>query len=1211
MTKSTFTENQKKAHDYTRNIALLANAGSGKTTVLAHRFLSILLNTDTNIDELVAITFTDKAAGELKTKIASLLDYFINNSNDQTIKSKCKNIRAHFSSANISTIHSFCAKILRLNPVEANVDVAFNILEGIDKEILINEAINETISEILKDSSNEFQQELITLLRDLNKKNLLFIIDYMIKKRERVDRLISNNGLYLKTDEYILNFWEKSLIDYVIHELNPQKLISLIKSIDLLRDQNVIIDQLNSLSLANSTEILNVLLATDEMLNNLLKVRSKTKLLNFTDLDKIRNYRNKINSLKEILNNFENNSEVLKYTRSILKLYDLTLKKYEEAKLEKSYLDYDDLQLKTREVLKNIEVKNFLANKYKYIMIDEYQDTNFLQYEIFLPLLNDLKQGNLFIVGDPKQSIFGFRNAEVEVFEKTITDITKNSDGTRDLIYQGEFISSSQEEKHGKIVLNENFRLLTDIVAFVNLLFRNLMGNVEYEFEVSYQELIKGRNNPEKGCVELLLNILEDEKTDSEEEDTTSDDAEYEMLAQKILKLKAEEYPIYESSKTSNSEEIKRAFDFGDAAILLRSRTYLKKLEYWLNKYRIPYLISGGIGFYQTQEIYDFYNYFQFLLNNQDEVALVGILRSPFFSISDTELFEIAIQDKKDIGFWIKVQNYAKTERASRNLKRAVAILSDNIKYAARVPIQILVQKIFRQTAWIGTIAGLQRGEQSKLNIHKLLNIAREFEGKGFTNLFDFVERLKALIEQEVREGQARVSKDSKAVNILTIHSAKGLEFPVVFIPFLHKSIKFDNGPFIDTKYGIGFKITSGDRNKENNPIYNFLKMRSRQKTIAEEKRLLYVACTRARDLLILSGTVKNKPRKIPNYLEWIISALNINDFNIKSVSFPKQKLKSIVYRDNKYVPIEFEHDLNIQITNSLAQLGTPDYLTKEKPEPLPIKNILTQNIPAYLKNNFYSATQIQTFYTCSMKYFLKYQLGFLKDEPLHALHEEAEPNDKLNSEEIGLGLHKVLELFNEYSEESIKDFLSNYFSLGFFNKQTDIEKNIINVLFHVRNYFNSNIYREISKYKDYKNEFTINSKFGENFITGTIDKLVKDENGNWFIVDYKTDKVASDDDLNRQATKYFYQIGFYALLVNKMFQQKNIEAILIFTNKVDNNFIRIRFSPHDLEKIEKSIEKAINNIANNSFSMNEQACEYCQYHRYGKCIGEHILKIS
>lgn len=1210
--KTILTENQKKAHDFSRHISVTANAGSGKTMVLANRFLNILLNTDTSVEELVAITFTEKAAGELKKRIADSVDDIINSTTDIKLKSKCQNIRSHLSSANISTIHSFCAKILRLYPVEANVDVAFTILEGVDKKILIDEIINETFSDILKNSDDSLRQELVTLLRTLRKKNLVQLLNYLIEKREQVERLISDNGLYIKSDEDILNYWKDNIVEFLISEINPQYLLTLIQPINLpdLSFKQEFISKIQSITnTQNSDERYKLLQQLQVLFDTITNLKTKKSDAEHTQITELKKYCKDTNQTLRKFIVLEKNMQILNFSRTIIKIYKSIIETYEKEKFNKSYLDYEDLQLKIRQLLKSPEVQRNLSNRYKYIMIDEYQDTNYLQYEIFLPLLNDLKKGNLFIVGDPKQSIFGFRNAEVEVFEKTRSDIVNNTDNQNDLSFNGEFLTSSEKEKKGEIILAENFRLLTDIIAFVNLVFKKLLGTVKHEFDVNYQELIKGRNNPENGRVELMLNFLNETVENQEEEDSLASisNAEFEMIARRIIKLKQDSYPIFEADPSKNFEEKVRNFEYSDAAILLRSRTYLKKLEYWLNKYNIPYIISGGIGFYQTQEIYDFYNYFQFLLNNQDEAALVGILRSPFFGISDSELYEIALVNE-DSDFWSKVQKYASGEKSSVYLKRAVNILNENISYAGRVPIPILVQTIFKQTGWIGSIAGIQRGEQSKLNVNKLLNIARDFEGRGFTNLFDFVERLKTLIEKEEREGQANILKDSNAVQIMTIHSAKGLEFPVVFLPFLHKQFKPDNGPFVDSKFGIGFKIENTDEEGNEFPIFNFIKYRFKMKTLAEEKRLLYVACTRARDLLILSGTVKqNFKRYSLNYLNLIIDALGINQFNQKELVYPNQKIKSIVLRDGKFIPFEFEHDLKIPVITSLEELNISSKFQIKPNTVLPIKKIFIQNIPAHLKNNFYSATQIQTYFTCPMKYYLKFQLGIPESEnALFTFNEEYEPDDKIYSEQIGLGVHKILEKFQYYSENEIINFLQNFLPLELYKSPEELEQTIKIIISHVKNYYNSDIFKEISSYNEFKNEYTINSQFGENFITGTMDKIVKDKNNNWLIIDYKTDRT-NGMSIEQKAKKYFYQMGFYALLINRMFRQNQVEVFIIFTDKEKDNYYKFKFTSEELKTIEASIQEAVHKISTGDFKLNPEMCDFCRYQKNGNCIGEKI----
>lgn len=1204
------TENQKKAHDIKRNLSVTANAGSGKTTVLASRFLNILLNTNIKIDELVAITFTEKAAGELRKKIADMLDGIMQNETNETIRAKCQNIRSHFASSNISTIHSFCAKLLRVNPVEANVDVAFTILEGADKKLLIEEAIKESIYDILSDQKDDLFDDLKFLLQTYGKRNLEHYISNLIDKREQVERLISSEGIFNKTKQEILTFWNDSVMHFVDSLVNDKWIDEIKNLLNSLKDQisekvrNYIDSWHKSTDNTQKKQIFldicsELLTQEFQLRKNILLKNSNYEVLN-NNLIELRDLAMTLKKYIESENNAENDNELLKVSLILLNLYKRVLIKYEDKKLEKSYLDYEDLQLKVREFLKNPEVQKGLSDKYKFIMIDEYQDTNLLQYEIFLPLLSYLKKNNLFIVGDPKQSIFGFRNAEVEIFERTKLDIQKIVSTEEDLTYNNISIPSTEEEKSGRILLAENFRLLTNIIAFVNLVFSNLMKKSHFEFEVEYQELIKGRKNNAEGKVEFLL--IRKLAQENEKNYYNALDEECEMIARRILTLKNQKYQIYSLNKSGNSEELAHDFQFQDAAILIRSRTYLKKLEYWLNKYKIPYVISGGIGFYQTQEIYDFYNYFQFLLNNHDEVALVGILRSPFFEISDSELYEIALQDNNQ-NFWEKVKNYAKTEKSSANLRRAERILSDNINYAARIAIPKLVQKIFKETGWIGVISGIQRGEQSRINIEKLLRIAREFEGRGFTSLFDFVERLRTLIETEEREGQASIETESKAVQIMTIHSAKGLEFPVVFVPFLHKPFRHDNQFIIDANYGLGFDIIDENNKKMSSRFSSFLKDLSKLKSIAEEKRLFYVACTRARDLLILSGNPTNKPN---NYLYFIIQSLGITEFSPGELVFPVQKIKSILLSDNKYIAKEFEHQLKIQVYTSIDELNIPSVQNDDFLKPIQLNKIYIDKIKASLKNNFYSATQIQTYYHCPMKFYLKYLLGMPEPEyKRNIFQEDQDPNDNIYNEKLGILVHKVLEKFNNFSEKEITSFIQE-FLITEQSKYNDIELITKLISRHIKNYFDSEISKFILSHNEYKTEYTINSVLEDNFITGTLDRIFKANDGNWVIVDYKTDRLKNND-IKKSAETYYYQLGFYALLVSRMYNQTPVDAYLVFTANNTDNFYKFTFDELKTKIIEQKIKEAIQTITMGKFKKNTESCLYCPYLKNNNCIGNSI----
>ncbi len=1205
MPKTIFTESQKKAHDIKRHLSVTANAGSGKTTVLVSRFIDILLNTETKIDEIVAITFTEKAASELKKKIADTLNGLLQSEKSLDRLKKIEDISNHLPSANVSTIHSFCSKMLRQFPVEANVDYGFSVLDGVDQEILVQESIQETIAAWLNNSSDKRYEELAMVLRTLGKKTLHHFVTTLLRKREQVERLLAEDGILSlgKSDDEILKFWD---------DITEAQILSTIINSDWIDAAEKILKEANSKKATEILQKLNIWQAAEtkeqkieifrEIIEGMLTQKGELRADIFgrgVDNSSVNNLvsilKDVWGSSKELIEGYcsdkknEQQKILLNITRVVLSLYKDTLINYEQKKTEKSYLDYDDLQLKTYEVLKSSEVQQKLASRFKYIMVDEYQDTNLLQYEIFRKLLFDLQSGNLFIVGDPKQSIYGFRNAEVEVFEKTKQDILQFQTTENEINWRGEAVVSTADERRGKIVLAESFRLLTDIVCFVNVVFGKILVKGNHQYEVDYNELVKCRKNSAPGKVELLLIKFLNEKEKIIE-------IECEAIARRIINLFQTKYQIYDSSETPND------FRFKDAAILLRSRTHLKNLEFILNKYKIPYVITGGIGFYQTQEIYDFYNYFQFLLNPHNDVALVGLLRSPFFTLSDAELFEIATHsDGSD--FWSKLKFFVHTNNASDNVKRAVNILNDNISYASRLPIPLLVQKIFRQTGWLGTIAGLQRGEQSRLNVDKLLRLARNFEGKGYANLFDFVERLKILIEEEQREGQASIRDDGNAVQIMTIHSAKGLEFPVVFVPFLDKKFRYDSAPYIDNKIGIGFKVIdeNGVENNIEPLIYRYLKQQSHLKTEAEEKRIFYVACTRAKDMLVLSGCL---PENSQSALKWVLKSLNIDskEISVGEHQVDNLKIKTISLENNNFLYEEIDYSLKLQIYTAPEQIEIVAEGTEVVESEKPIGDILIESRQGQIRSNFFSATQIQTFKDCPTKYFLKYQLGMPEFEMKSIkFHEEDDPNDRIYGGIVGSITHSVLEKFKSFNEEDIRCFILQNFKSEYVIEEEKINQVANDILTQVKNYFESDFGKAVNQINEYKTEFTLNTVFGEDFLTGTLDRLYKKQEGKWCILDYKTDNVTFNN-IKNKADRYYWQLAFYSLLVARFFNVDEIEATLVFTKYPDNPQTYL-FKKDEIKNFETEIKQVIEKIKSNKFTRNEDMCEYCNYQKDGKCI--------
>ncbi|MGB5896320.1 MAG: UvrD-helicase domain-containing protein, partial [Ignavibacteriaceae bacterium] len=740
------TPQQSKALDFKHSISLRANAGSGKTFVLSKRYLQIAIDGNVPLQNIAAITFTDKAAGELYKRIAEEIENQIRSSKKNSERIKLEKIRRQLVSANISTIHSFCINILKEFPVDAELDANFTPIDAKKSYELLELSIEETLKEKLEDTSNE---EIKYLIRSFGSKvNLVKQLRTLIDNRKTILKL--KNNIYSEDAEKIAEYFRESFNKYFQIIYLPQ-IKSLIKDLSTINNKVINDDPANDL--ANQTDysikelskitkpemvIKIIQRIVDTVCTNDKKIR-KTKYLPAGLRD---GFEKEINNVEDILNNLSDieineNTKSLEYQLALagnylINLFDDTLFLYDQKKRELSYLDYEDILIKTRALLQSENVAKYLSDKFKYLMVDEYQDTNEIQYEIFMPLLDYLKKGNLFIVGDEKQSIYRFREAELEVFKKTNLDIS-GKDGS-------EFL----------LTLPDSFRMEPAICLFTNVLFKNLFYNpVKLYNEVEHSELICAKSDSSGGKVSILI----------AEED--SDIIEAELISRQILRLLSE-----------NSE-----LNWKNISVLVRKRSSFKELEKQFVKINIPYKIIGGRGFFQRQSIYDIYNYFSFLLDTNNDAALIGVLRSPFFSISDLKIFEISLNYGNS--FWEKM---LESKSGEKQVASAVDLLRKYLQLAGKRDLNTLLTEIFETTNFLTVLASRSDGEQELANIEKLQRITNTFSNQGFKTLYDYVSFLKDAITKLDEEAQAGLASQSNAVSILTLHQAKGLEYPVVFL---------------------------------------------------------------------------------------------------------------------------------------------------------------------------------------------------------------------------------------------------------------------------------------------------------------------------------------------------------------------------------------------------------------------------------------------
>ncbi|MBP5082995.1 MAG: UvrD-helicase domain-containing protein [Methanomicrobium sp.] len=539
------------------------------------------------------------------------------------------------------------------------------------------------------------------------------------------------------------------------------------------------------------------------------------------------------------------------------------------------------------------------AGRFRFIMIDEFQDTDPTQAEIIYRLIalshdsGDISEdsprpcNDLIVVGDPKQSIYLFRDADVTQFKDAGTKICDDLRG-------------------GMVTLDVNFRSTEAVLGFVNRLFSDIFSVCNNKWDFGYDPLaVSDKRKNDKGSVELIL-------TPSVEKGSPIPSVLNEALAvASRIRSAVVDGDLRVCDKDAAADETTRPAKYGDIAVLLERRTNLKYFEYALRKYGIPYRVYSAGGLYAKQEIKDCISLFSFLRNRHDGISLYGILRSPWFGFSDAELFGIfnggnpysnlrnlAVSSVSTVSsdspetLDSRDTSNSSVDSVSPSLKEKVrsayTLLESWRTLARRVSPSKLFARMIRESGLFAVYSGIAGGDMMAANVEKLADIIREHESEGYYTLDKLVYDLCLAAKSDDEEGEADPQPEiivDNTVSIMTVHASKGLEFPIVILPELGEIIGADRNVsvIVDETFGAGIKIPPLNENENSNndsrndsgkkkdlldsPPLAIQKYLYNRKSHAESKRLFYVACTRARDHLILCGNIpKDKSKDNPPF---------------------------------------------------------------------------------------------------------------------------------------------------------------------------------------------------------------------------------------------------------------------------------------------------------------------------------------------------------
>lgn len=1061
-----------------RPVVVVAGAGSGKTRVLVARYLEILdhgaelSGRPLGPENILAITFTRKAAAEMKARICR------------------ERPELNLEQAPITTIHGFCSRILRDFPVEAAVDPQFTLIEEADSRLMLIRATEELVLEGLSEGA------MGDLVRNYGFSGMCQAAAGLFERIRSTGLSLAELGdLCAQGALHCEEAYRETLgdisrcaveLEAASSALSPgTKTRAAVESLTAawpsLRRS---LDSADASALERLRALAGPLQARGAVRETVGEMKRAMEILEGAWID--RQSRPQVDALLGLLAAIEKRLRRLKGP---------------------GRLDFGDLELKARGLLRfSPRVAENLRRRYPFIMVDEFQDTSGLQAELVSLLVGSPADGepgpNFFFVGDPKQSIYRFRGAEVEVF-------TRQKE--RCLACGGVSVS-----------LAENFRSQADLVRFVNAAFGNETARACWEPE-PFQPAIEQRPPQGRPAIDLILCPAGGEGDDAE----SLRETEAEALVGRIAELAAGGLTI------PDPEGKERPVNYGDIAILMRALTGVKIYEKALRRAGIPYQVAGGRGFFQSQEILDVLHGLKVLLNSRDLISLAGLLRSPLIGLDDAALYWV-IRGRPERLQGTAAELYA----------RAGSILGRLRGRRDRLGLGDLVEELIESTGYRSTVLADRDGAQKAANLDKLVRLAQEAQKRGLVAVRDFIRHLKRLEESGGQEPEADLGAD-RAVRIMTVHQAKGLEFPVVAVADLAREFNAGGEPIhFDRRFGLGIKVR--DRHGERRPTltYQTIDRLERRRELAENLRILYVAVTRARDHLILSSGYKSGaldagglPERQPrNWLECLAPVLR---------------------------PAVSEADGAPGITElggvraRIIQPGQPERSSAAQPAGQPVNSPAVAEVmppglqPAVRRPPLLSlsVTELLAFRECPRRYYLERVLGLsLGEFPGAAGHVSGK--SLLTPAVRGSIVHRLIERLDLPEEigEAMERVLDEFRISG--EIRPAVRQELIPLC---KNYLQSEHFDLVRSGRNkLQSEVPFVCRlpeadgFPEVLVRGVIDRVVERSDGGLEVVDFKTSRVDSANAVQK-AEDYRFQTQAYSLVLERLTGRRVARARLFF----------------------------------------------------------------
>lgn len=1072
-----------------RSVAVVAGAGTGKTTVLVERFIALLdANPDWPITAVVAITFTESAAEEMRSRVRQRILQRISTAKGEDRRRWAEHL-SRIEATRISTIHGLCSEVIRANAAAVGVDPGFQVADEASAAVLMKDALAIALRDFAGadpetgDPNAAAAQEVLT----------------------RYDRTDVEEVL-LSAKQYAGLEPPPAAVDTIeaMFERAAESRIAEICASDAARDILSIdappaADKQGSLVLAAQASLR---AAADPDIPTAEKVASLKALKFHKSYGSVKNWANEqqfqfakdsmaslkteIKALEDLAFDRDLEETALVLTHGWHTLIHHVLAVYEELKRRNDTLDFDDLEVKAEILLMRPDVRRrYAGREIQHVMVDEFQDTNHRQWNIAQGLAPDLMDGGVFIVGDPKQSIYAFRGADVTIFKA----------------------ASEQIQRAGGLIvhMNRSYRTHSALVGQLNRLFDGVMkplpGTTRPEQFVTFDEthaLTAQRESPDDHLDVQFFSVAPDGTKPK------SIITEAQVIAAHIRDI------VTRKSLTviDRTTQQPRPASYGDFAVLLRSfRGNSGYFEQAFVEFGVPYVTQSGRGFYDRREIRDLIELLKALRNPSDDLALAAALHSPLFALSDVDLITLRSRGGT---LYEALDEEAALQAEHESLEHPIVfahtIFDGLCAVSGHLPADTLLLRIIAETNYLASIGRLPGGRQMRANVEKLVDIARE---QRTAALPDFIAFLEVSREAEVKE--AGVALDSGAsVRLTTIHGSKGLEFPVVWLASVSLKSHPNNRAKVIAAESIACRMPqlaedgSTNGSKLKSFWFTWTQQRKQDAAAAEAQRLFYVAATRARDALFISASGKDS-----------------NSLNALSEALDGAAIQTPSPPQTPHKPLE----ARVRVEDT----GFPLAETSPAAPPPSRRRLTATDIADYGSlENADSDTERDYYH-----HRIARRLHADDYEPIETLTYDTE-NSMPSQRRIGSLVHSALLyrvdiLMKDDPERAYQVIDSLVWEAGF--TLSEARRMIVErVRSYLEAYAESPVARAIEQAKEVYRELPFVIERDGQLVHGKMDLVFVDHEDRWTIIDFKTDSVSDNAAaITTHARRYMLQLAVYA----------------------------------------------------------------------------------